>query len=133
MQLQQRKAEIDTIELQIVVVTFEIPQRVKAYMAETDFPWSFLIDVSRSLYDVYGMNRGSFQAIWGPQNWGEYFRLMVRGRMPRLPHDDVYQLGGDVLIDSGGIVRLHHVSRGPADRPSIDSLLSAVKAETDST
>ena len=133
MQLQQRKAEIDTIELQIVVVTFEIPQRVKAYMAETDFPWSFLIDASRSLYDVYGMNRGSFQAIWGPHNWGEYFRLMVRGRMPRLPHDDVYQLGGDVLIDSGGIVRLHHVSRGPADRPSIDSLLSAVKAETDST
>ena len=89
-----------------------------------------LIDESRCLYRACGMNRGSFRAIWGPQNWGAYFRLMLRGRIPRRPHDDVNQLGGDVLLDPDCIVRLHHVGRGPADRPSIDSLLAAVKAES---
>jgi len=88
-----------------------------------------MINESLSLYGAYGMERGSFWEIWGPQNWGAYVKLMARGRMPRLPHRDVNQLGGDVLVDPDGIVRLHHVSRGPADRPSIDSLLVAVRAD----
>ena len=115
-----------------MAITFEIPQRAKAYVDETGFPWPVLIDESRSLYHAYGMNRGSISAIWGPQNWGTYFRIMARGRMPRRPHNDVYQLGGDVLVDPRCIVRLHHVGRGPADRPSIDSLLAAVRAKPDS-
>jgi hypothetical protein len=28
-----------------------------------------------------------------------------------------------VLIDPAGVVRVHHVGSGPADRPSIESLL----------
>jgi hypothetical protein len=130
LQLQQHKAEIDLLELQVVVVTFETPQYAKAYVDETGFPWPLLIDESRSLYRAYGMDRGSFLAIWGPQNWGAYFKLMARGRMPRRPHNDVNQLGGDALVDPDGIVRLHHIGRGPADRPSTDSLLAAVKAGT---
>ena len=127
MQLQQRQAEIDSCQLQVAAITFETPQRAKAYVDETQFPWPMLIDESRSLYRAYGMERGSFWAIWGPQNWGAYFKIMARGRMPRRPHDDVNQLGGDVLVDPDGIVRLHHVGRGPADRPSVDFLLEAVR------
>ena len=112
----------------VAAVTFETPQRAKMYVEETGFPWPILIDTSRSLYRAFGMDRGSFWAIWGPQNWGAYFKIMARGRMPRRPHDDVNQLGGDVLVDPAGIVRLHHVGRGPADRPSIDSLLADVRA-----
>lgn len=128
MQLQQRRAEIDASEVQVAAVTFEAPQRAAAYVDETKFPWPILIDQSRSLYRAYGMQRGSFWAIWGPQNWGAYFKIMARGRMPRRPHDDVNQLGGDVLVDPDGIVRLHHVGRGPADRPPVDFLLEAVRA-----
>ena len=87
-----------------------------------------LIDPSRSLYRSFEMDRGSFWAVWGLQNWGAYFKLMARGRMPRRPHNDVNQLGGDVLVDPDGTVRLHHVGRGPADQPSIHSLLAAVRA-----
>ena len=55
-----------------------------------------LIDASRSLYRVFEMDRGSFWAVWGLQNWDAYFKLMARGRMPLRPHNDVNQLGGDV-------------------------------------
>lgn len=34
LQLQQRKAEIDLLELRVVVVTFETPQYAKAYVAQ---------------------------------------------------------------------------------------------------
>ena len=124
--MQQRKDEIDLLQLRVAAVTFETPQRAMLYVEETGFPWPMLIDSSRSLYHDFGMGRGSFGAIWGPQNWGTYFKLMARGRLPRPPRDDVNQLGGDVLVDPNGIVRLHHVGRGPADRPSIDSLLAVV-------
>jgi len=113
--------------MSVAAVTFETPERAQDYVAETGFPWPMLIDASRSLYRAFGMERGSVWAVWGPQNWGAYFRIMARGRMPRRPHDDVQQLGGDVLVDPRGIVRLHHVGRGPADRPSIDTLLDAVR------
>ena len=35
------------------------------------------------------------------------------------------QQGGNVLIDPGGIVRCHHIGRGPADRPSVRVILAA--------
>jgi hypothetical protein len=54
-------------------------------------------------------------------------KLLLRGRKVRRPSGDVYQLGGDVLIDPSGIVRLHHVGSGPADRPTVHSLLQAVR------
>jgi hypothetical protein len=127
LQLQQRKADIDRLALQVAAVTFETPRRAQIYLQETGFPWPLLIDEPRTLYRAYGMERGTFWAVWGPQNWGVYFKLMARGRMPRPPHSDIQQLGGDVLIDPQGIVRLHHVGRGPADRPSVDSLLASVE------
>ena len=39
---------------------------------------------------------------------------------------DVRQLGGDVLIDPQGVIRLHHVGRGPADRPAVARLLNVI-------
>ena len=44
------------------------------------------------------------------------------------PAGDVYQLGGDVLIDSSGSIRLHHVTRIPVDRPEVESILEIVRA-----
>jgi hypothetical protein len=40
---------------------------------------------------------------------------------------DVVQLGGDILIDPGGYVRLHHVGKSPADRPTVKSILGVVR------
>jgi hypothetical protein len=34
--------------------------------------------------------------------------------------------GGDVLIDPTGIVSLHHVGAGPADRPAIETIMNKI-------
>ena len=130
MQLQQRESEINRLELRVAAVTFETLRHARGYVEETRFPWPMLIDESRLLYRTYGMERGSFREIWGVRNWGVYFRLVAQGWLPRLPHDDVNQLGGDVIVDPGGVVRLHHIGRGPADRPSVDSLLELITKGT---
>ena len=39
---------------------------------------------------------------------------------------DIFQRGGDVLIDPTGIVALHHVGNGPADRPPVETILGKI-------
>lgn len=93
------------------------------YIRETGLTWPLLVDRDRTLYASYGMERGTWWNIFGPSSLWVYAKLLIRGRRIRLPHDDTRQLGGDVLIDPAGIVRLHHVGTGPADRPAVDKIL----------
>lgn len=111
----------------MVVVTFELGPLVQAYVQETQLKWPIVVDESRRLYTAYGMNRGKWWNIYGPASIWVYIRLLLRGRKLRRPQGDPDQLGGDVLIDPGGIVRLQHVGSGPADRPSVESLLRVVR------
>ena len=104
-------------------MTFESARVAQAYAAETGIEWPILVDETRHLYRAYGMLAGGMWDIWGPASWWAYLKELARGRLPRASRSDFRQLGGDVLIDPAGIVRFHHVGRGPADRPSVDTLL----------
>jgi hypothetical protein len=125
--LRQREDEVDALDLKVAVVTFEAGPMATAYVEQTGLAWPVLVDEDRSLYEAYGMMRASFWDIWGTRTWIAYAKLMIRGRRPRAPAADAYQRGGDILIDPGGTVRLHHVGDGPADRPEVSSILSLVK------
>ena len=118
---------LDGLGVAVLVVTFELGFLARAYVEETHLAWPLLVDEARSLYAAYGMLRGRVWDIWGPANWPAFARIVAHGGRPRLPTGDVSQLGGDVLIDPGGVVRLHHVGRGPADRPPVESLLAVVR------
>ena len=111
--------------VQIAVATFEARPSVRAYIDETHVGWPVLIDETRETYRAYGMLQAKPWDLWGPSTWWAYLKELVRGRLPRWPHSDTFQQGGDVLIDPAGIVRFHHVGAGPADRPSVATLLRA--------
>jgi len=111
--------------MRIAVVTFETSPLVRAYLADTSIAWPVLIDAERRVYRAYGMHRGRLSDIWGLGTWMAYAKELARGRLPRSSGGDTRQLGGDVLIDPDGQVRLHHVGRGPADRPSVAAILDA--------
>jgi hypothetical protein len=123
--LQQHEQAFEDLETRIVVVTFETTPFVRAYVAETKVTWPILIDRNRTLYRHYGMHRGDLWNIWGPRTWLAYARELAHGRLPTYSDADTRQLGGDVLVDPAGIVRLHYVGSGPADRPSVAAILEA--------
>jgi hypothetical protein len=122
-QLRQREHELTALGVRVAVITFEAGPLVEAYARDTGLEWPILLDTSLELYRAYGMGRGRIWHVWGPPAWWIYARLLVRGRRLRRPTGDVNQLGGDVLIGPDGMVRLHVVGRGPADRPSVDWIL----------
>lgn len=123
MQLREAEDELQRRRVQVLVVTFDRGPLLAHYVQQMGLPWPILVDAERVLYHAYGMERGRLRDIWGPASIAIYLKLLLRGRRPRRAGTDVQQLGGDVLVDPGGIVRLHHVGRGPADRPPIATLL----------
>ena len=109
----------------MVVVTFEAGFLARRYMEENSLEWPLLVDVNRDIYRAYGMLDAGFWDIWGPSTWWAYIKEILRGHLPKKSSGDIRQRGGDVLIDPEGIVRLHHVGSGPADRFKVDTILQA--------
>lgn len=93
---------------------------------ETGLSWPLLVDGDRSLYRAYGMLKAGFWDIWGPSTWRVYLKELLRGNLPKKSSGDIHQRGGDILIDPGGIVRIHHIGKGPSDRPAVADILRLV-------
>jgi len=108
------------------VVTFDAGPLAMAYVRDTQLSWPLLIDHDRTLYQAYGMHQGTWWNLYGPPAVGIYLKLLRRGRRLKRPGSDIHQLGGDVLIDPDGIVKIHYVGVGPADRPEISVLLEPI-------
>jgi len=125
--LRQYKETLDELRTKVFVVTFEPSEAALAYVRDTDLPWPVLIDEQRTLYRAYGMERGSRRDTYSLSTIWAYLKLMLKGRLPHRSDSDIYQKGGDVLIDSGLIVRLHHVGSTPADRPPVERLIETIR------
>lgn len=126
-QLRRSKDRLLACGVNVVVVTFAEDEEALNYQNETNLEWSLVIDRQRQMYDFFGLARASFWDVWGPATWWSYIKEMLRGNMPKKTDGDIYQRGGDVLIDPQGIVRFHYIGRGPGDRPAVDSILKIVQ------
>lgn len=76
------------------------------------------------------MERAPFWRIWSPRVLWKYLTLTLRG-MPlqhKVENEDVYQLGGDFLVDGEGLLLFAHLSASPVDRPRMDDILRALNA-----
>ena len=116
------------LAVSVAVVTFEAGFLARQYVEESGLVWPLLVDEKRELYRGYGMLAASCWDIWGPKTWWAYLKAVLHGQKLQQSQGDVSQRGGDVLIDPVGLVRLHHVGEGPADRPSVEQLLKAIRA-----
>ena len=127
MQLQQQEHVFREKNTKIVIITFEASYFARAYAQETGQKWPILVDETRNAYRAYNMLSASFWDVWGPRTWWAYGKEFAKGNFLKKSDGDVQQRGGNVLIDPSGIVRLHHVGDGPADRPSVASILAAIQ------
>lgn len=113
------------------MVTFEGDFLARAYVEDTSLPWPLLIDDTRETYRAYGMLSASFLDVWSPKTLWAYWKEILKGVRARKSEGDIYQRGGDVLIDAGGTVSLHHIGVGPADRPAVALIFDRIPAPAD--
>jgi hypothetical protein len=126
MQVSRRREEFGRARL--LCITFVVPPLLAAYERELGLDGvDFYADPQRDVYRALGFGRASFARVWlHPKVWRRYAALIARGRRPHPPGQDVYQLGGDAILDAGGEVRWTYASAGPEDRPAVDELLAAL-------
>ena len=127
MQLRQHEQELGELNSKVIVVTFQAGPLVEMYVKQSALTWPILVDQTLSLYRAYDMGRADWWQLWSPSTLWLYAKLLARGRKLQRSAADVSQLGGDVLVDPNGIVRLHHVGQTPADRPSVDTILRTIR------
>jgi alkyl hydroperoxide reductase subunit AhpC len=126
-QLRQRESIFDELDVLVKIISFDARFLAIAYVKETNLSWPLLQDPNQELYAAYGMLHAGWREIYGVSSILGYMRSMLRGNLPGKPGKDWHQLGGDVLIDPQGVVRLLHISTNPHDRPAVDSLIAAIE------
>jgi alkyl hydroperoxide reductase subunit AhpC len=131
-QLRRHEQRLCDLGIDVAVVTFDDGYMAKSYAQllgkKTKSKWPLLYDANQSLYRDYKMERADWWSIYGPMSIWNYLKLIFRGRRVHRPGKDTWQLGGDILIDPSGIVRLHFVSSTPHDRPSANSIFEVVQS-----
>jgi peroxiredoxin len=124
--LRERETDFERLNVKMVVVTFANDFMARSYVTDTRLVWPLLIDETRSVYKNYSMLSASFWDIWGPKTWLVYARELLKGNHLVKSEEDIYQRGGDVLIDPQGIVHLHHIGTGPAERPAPEAIIKII-------
>ncbi|CAL8274402.1 unnamed protein product [Merluccius merluccius] len=125
--LQKNQALLDARSLRVLVVSFGCQQGAHHWLQETSCPYDMLLDPQRQLYQAFGLRR-SLKDVLNFSNMLRYAEyLLADMHFPKpLPsiQDDMFQLGGDFVVDQRGVVMFAHRCQSPIDRPSVSDLLA---------
>jgi len=125
--VRQQHTEFDRRGVVISVVSFAEPPRLVRYQEHHRWPFTMLADPERRAYQAFALKRLSWFQVFSPAALKLYWKLLRGGMKPEhYEGDDIYQSGGDFLIDRNGNILFAHRSQDPADRPSVLNLLQAI-------
>jgi peroxiredoxin len=127
--VQKIYAEIKTMGAEVLVVSFTTPALITAFGADFPQPFPVVADPERKAYQAFALGATSLRGFLRPAVVWHYLTLMLRGWIPRGPGKDadIWQLGGDFIIDAAGRLRYAHPSHDAADRPSNAELRDALR------
>jgi peroxiredoxin len=128
-ELRAHKNEFEALRTKVLTVTFEESDFwMKTWLAETASPFPLVVDPGQELYRLFGL----FRSVWrtfSPRTLLYYTKARLSGATKEMTGSDVYQLGGDFLINRRGTIRFDHRSIDPVDRPKVAELLSLLKGD----
>lgn len=121
------KGQFDRHGVAIAVVSFAEPAKLIHYQQQHQWPFTLLADPERKAYDAFALKRLSWFQVFSLATLKLYYKLLREG-MRREDHgkEDIYQGGGDFLLDREGNVLFAQRSHDPADRPSAEALLREI-------
>ena len=119
-------ADFEAANTNVVTVSFGTPYWIQVWLQETQSPFPFLMDAEKMSYQAYDLESSTLRS-WSPATVLYYAKAKLQGREMMKQRGDAHQLGGDFIINPQGRIRLSHPSANPADRPSVDALLTALQ------
>jgi hypothetical protein len=126
--LRDQKHLLDELDASVLVISFEQPATLRRFSWYRNLPFTVLSDPSRRLYGAFALRTRPPYQLFDRDTIMSYARGFVHGHLPGLPHADIRQLGGDVVLNRAGEAVFVHRSETPADRPPVDMLLRTLRA-----
>jgi peroxiredoxin len=125
------RTEFERRGIVIVVVSFAEPSKLVRYQEQHQWPFAILADPERKAYHTFNLERLSWLQVFSPATLMRYFKLLREGmRRKDYGKDDIYQSGGDFLLDRAGNILFAHRNQHPSDRPSAVTLLKEIDRVT---
>jgi peroxiredoxin len=113
----------------VFVVSFAEPEKLIRYRDLHRWPFAILADPQRHAYRAFGLERLSWRRLLSLSTLKLYSRLLRAGmKRQYYGREDIFQSGGDFLIDCAGDILFAHRSADPADRPSAQAIIQQIDA-----
>ncbi|MEX2194633.1 MAG: peroxiredoxin-like family protein [Thermoleophilaceae bacterium] len=111
-----------------IVAVFQYrAQPTRNYCNRRDVPFDCLADPQRDAYRAVGLDRGQARDYVSPKVALSFLKAVRTGGAPGKP-DPHAQRPGTFVVARGGAVVLAHYNADPADNPSLEAILEAVRA-----
>jgi len=125
--LRERRGELDDRNAVVLVIGFEAARRQRAYCRLLELAdWPCLVDEQLAAYRAYELGSLPWWRTFNASSLLGYLRFWRQGKpMPR-PRANIYQAGGDFVVNPSGHLTLAHPTRSPHDRPTVDQILAAI-------
>ena len=129
----ERQAEIAAMNAAVVLIAYDRPGLLGTKMMRgLDVPYTILFDPDRVAYQRWGLGRtGPFGAWLSPVLTWRYLKLLLRGQRFLGFAPDMYQLGGDFILDEEHRITFAHRMTNNGDRAEASVLLDELRRASD--
>ncbi len=129
MEVRDRRDELEGLGATAIAVGFSPAGALADLAGQLEWPWPFLSDADRTLYERVGLERASLRAVYNSATLSVYRKAAARGVPLRMPVEDVRQLGGDAVVLDGRVMGVFRPA-SPDDRAPVTALFAAVAKAT---
>ena len=130
MQLRDDRERFEEAGAAVVLIGLGKAERAESFCEDKSIPFDCLADPEQRAYEAYGLRKMGLSEVLRAENGLKYLRLNLnpetRQRTAKRG-EDVLQLGGTFVVDTGGVVRYAHLNRHTGDNPPNDEVLEALK------
>ena len=117
------------INATVVAITFSSPAEASKLAQELSLPFPLVSDSQKEAYKVFELGSAQWKDFLSPKVLWTFMGRILTGWLPSFGYskDDLFQLGGDFVVDAKGEVVFAFKSSSPADRPTIQFLLDQLQ------
>lgn len=128
----EKKQEIARLGAQVLLVTHAPPTLLeRKMMHDLQNPFPLLLDPEKASYRQWGLGETHLGgAMLSPSlNW-RYLKLLLKGERFLGLAPNMFQLGGDFIVDAAGRIAAAHPMRNNGDHADVEQLLEELQRAT---
>ncbi|MBY0328037.1 MAG: hypothetical protein EBT02_07180 [Planctomycetia bacterium] len=117
------------INATVVAITFSSPAEALKLSQELKLPFLLVSDAQKEAYKIFELGSARLKDFLSPKVLWKFMGRIITGWLPSMGYtkDDLFQLGGDFVVDTKGDVVYAFKSSSPAERPTIPFLLEQLQ------